>query len=149
MKRSLLFVALTVVVSGGCKKYRSNDDSSAPQGNSGGGGFGAEQAVRGAVKRVVTAAELHDLHLMLNTAKGASGRVPTAEETWNLLNQPDGNRQLVKLIQDKVITLVPNPQDEGLWAYGTEVPTEGGWILTHNGAERVTAQDFNARYGNR
>jgi len=38
MKRSLLFVALTVVVSGGCKKYRSNDDSSAPQGNSGGSG---------------------------------------------------------------------------------------------------------------
>jgi hypothetical protein len=146
MKRVLLFVALTVVVSGGCRKRGSDD----PGQYSGGGnptGYGAEQAVRGAVKRTVTAAELHDLHLMLNTAKGASGRVPTSQETWNLLNQPDGNRQLAKLIQDQVITLVPNPQDEGLWAYGTEVPTEGGWILTHNGAERVTAQDFNARYG--
>jgi hypothetical protein len=146
MKRLLLFVALTVVVSGGCKKRRSDDEGQ----YSGGGnptGYGAEQAVRGAVKRVVTAAELHDLHLFLNNAKGASGRVPTAQETIAALNQPDGNRQLAKLIQDQVIILVPNPQDEGLWAYGKEAPTEGGWILTHTGAERITAQDFNARFG--
>lgn len=143
MKRLLLFVALIVVVSGGCKK-KADDGPYSGGGNP--TGYGAEQGVRGAVKRVVTAAELHDLHLMLNTAKGASGRVPTAQETWSLLNQPDGNRQLVKLIQDKVITLVPNPQDEGLWAYGTEAPTEGGWILTHDGPERVTAADFRARF---
>jgi len=144
MKRSLLFVALTVVVSGGCKK-KSDDEGQ----YSGGGNptvMGAEQAVRGAVNRVVTAAELHDLHLFLNNAKGASGRVPTSQETIAALGQPDGNRQLSKLIQDKVITLVPNPQDEGLWAYGTEVPAEGGWILTHSGAERVTAADFKARF---
>jgi hypothetical protein len=140
----LLFVALTVVVSGGCKK--KSDDGGQYSGGGNPTPEGAAQAVRGAVKRVVTAAELHDLHLMLNTAKGASGRVPTSQETWTLLNQPDGNRQLAKLIQDKVITLVPNPQEEGLWAYGTEVPTEGGWILTHTGAERVTAADFKARF---
>ena len=146
MKRSLLFVALTVVVSGGCKKKSSDDEGQ----YSGGGnptGYGAQQAVRGAVNRVVTQAELHDLHLFMNTVKGASGRVPTSQETWDALSRPDGNRKLVQLIQDKVITLVPSPQEEGLWAYGTEVPTSGGMILTHSGVERVTAQDFNARFG--
>ena len=145
MKRLLLFVALTVAVAGGCKKKKDDEGQ-----YSGGGNptvYGAEQGVRGAVNRVVTAAELHDLHLMMNTAKGASGRVPTSQETIAALGQPDGNRQLAKLIQDGVIVLVPNPQEEGLWAYGKEVPTQGGWILTHTGAERVTAQDFSARFG--
>jgi len=145
MTRCLLFVALTVVVAGGCKKYRSNSDDSAPaSGGAAGGGFGAEQAVRKAVDRVVTAAELHDLHLFMNNAKLSLGRVPTSQETWAALNQPDGNRQLVKLIQDGLLVLVPNPQDEGLWAYAKEAPTTGGWVLTHSEPRRVTPAEFAA-----
>jgi hypothetical protein len=138
MTRLLLFVALTVVVAGGCKKVT---DSPPPSGG-GGGGFGAEQAVRGAVNRVVTAAEMHDLHLFMANAKLSLGRVPTSQETWEALNRPDGNRQLVKLIQDQLLILVPNPPDEGLWAYAKEAPTQGGWILTHSGESRVTPQEF-------
>ena len=141
MKRSLLFVALTVVVSGGCKKYRDTEEP-ASSNNQAGSGFGAEQAVRGAVNRVVTAAELHDLHLFMTNAKLTSGRVPTAQETWAALTQPGGNPKLVKLIQDGILVLVPNPQEEGLWAYSKEAPTQGGWVLTHSEPKRVTAQEF-------
>jgi hypothetical protein len=148
MKRLLLFVALTVVVAGGCKKYTSSsDDTSGSSGGGGGSGFGAEQAVRGAVQRTVTMAELHDLHLFMNNAKLSLGRVPTKQETWEALNRPDGNRQLVKLIQDGTLILVPQPQDEGLWAYSKEAPTLGGIVLTHDGAERVTANEFLNRFG--
>ena len=59
MKRSLLFVALTVVFSGGCRKTSSDDGP-----YSGGGNptpEGAAQAVRGAVNRTVDAVEMHDL----------------------------------------------------------------------------------------
>jgi hypothetical protein len=140
MKRLLLFVALTVVVAGGCKK-KSNDDGP----YSGGGNptpEGAAQAVRKSVEQVVTAAELHDLHLMMNTAKLSSGRVPTAQETWEALNRADGNPKLRKMIQDGLIVLVPNPQEEGLWAYDKNAPTTGGWVLTHSEPRRVTAAEF-------
>lgn len=147
MKRSLLFVALTVVVAGGCKKLTETQETSGGSSGGGGGGFGAEQAVRGAVQRTVTAAELHDLHLFMNNAKLSMGRVPTSQETLEALNRPDGNRQLLKLIQDGTLILVPQPQDEGLWAYSKEAPTLGGMVLTHDGPERVTANEFLNRFG--
>ena len=147
MKRLLLFVALTVAVAGGCKKLTETQETSSGGGGGGGSGFGAEQAVRGAVQRTVTAAELHDLHLFMTNAKLAMGRVPNSKETWDALNRPDGNRQLVKLIQDGTLILVPSPQDEGLWAYSKEAPTLGGMVLTHDGAERVTANEFLNRFG--
>src|SRR5205809_8051603 len=107
MKRVMLFVALGVVVSGGCRKTSSNDGP-----YSGGGNptpEGAAQAVRGAVNRTVDAVEMHDLFILMNYAKGSTGHVPTAQETWDLLNKPDGNRQLVKFIQDGQIVLVDKP----------------------------------------
>jgi hypothetical protein len=143
MTRSLLFVALILAVSGGCRKVRDRPEP-ASSGNQGGSGFGAEQAVRGAVKRVVTAAELKDLHLFMNTRKLSSGRVPTGQETWAALNEPGGNPQLVQLIKDQVLILVPNPPEEGLWAYAAEAPTQGGWVLTHSEPKRVTAAEFRA-----
>jgi hypothetical protein len=145
MTRLLLFVALAVVVAGGCRKAGAGPDQGG--GSGGGGGFGAVQAVRGAVDRAVTAAELHDLHLFMTNAKLAMGRVPTAEETWAEISKPGGNPKLTKMIQDGLIILVAKPQEEGLWAYAKEAPTQGGWILSHSQPERVTAQEFATRYG--
>jgi hypothetical protein len=149
--RSLVVGVAVVLCVGlaGCKKAMNNDSSESSGQYSGGGnptGYGAQQAVRGAVNRTVTAAELHDLHLMLNTAKGASGRVPTSQETVGMLNRPDGNPKLREMVNDGTIVLVAAPQEEGLWAYDKNARTQGGWILTHNGAERVTAQDFASRF---
>ena len=140
MKRVVLFVALTVAVSAGCKK--SSSDNGQYSGGENPTGMGAEQAVRKAVDRVVTAAELHDLHLFMTNAKLSLGRVPTSTETWAALNQPDGNRQLVKMIQDGLLVLIENPPDEGLWAYAKEAPTTGGWVLMHSEPRRVTAAEF-------
>jgi hypothetical protein len=146
MARVMLVVALALGMSAGCKKKMKDDDGP----YSGGGNptpGGAAQAVRGAVNRTVTAAELHDLHIFMTYAKGSLGRVPTYQETWDMLNKPDGNPKLVALIKDGSIIMVPNPQDEGLWAYGKDVPTQGGMILTHTGVERVTAADYRTRFG--
>src|SRR3954453_18972844 len=115
MTRLLLFVALTVVGAGGCKKYRSNSDdtSNPPSGGGGGGSGGAPQAVRGAVQRVVVENDLHQLHLFMGNAKASLRPVPTAQETLAELSRPDGSREIVKLIQDGSLVLVPNPQEEG------------------------------------
>jgi hypothetical protein len=139
MKRLLLFVALAVAVAGGCKKTSSDGPYS-------GGGNptpeGAAQAVRKNVEQIVDAAELHDLHLFMTNAKLSSGRVPTSQETWEALNRPDGNRKLVQLIQSGTLILVPQPQEEGLWAYEKDAPTRGGWVLTHSEPRRVTPAEF-------
>ena len=83
----------------------------------------------------------------MTTVKGSTGRTPTSQETLAALSQPDGNQKLVSMIRDGTIVLVPTPGDEGLWAYGKEAPTQGGWILTHSQPERITAQEFASRYG--
>ena len=140
MARVMLVVALVIGMSGGCKKKKDDEGD-----YSGGGNptpMGAAQEVRGAVNRVVTAAELKDLHIFMSNAKLAMGRVPTSQETWTEINKPDGNRQLAKLIQDGILVLVPNPPEEGLWAYAKEAPTAGGWVLTHSEPRRVTAAEF-------
>ena len=143
MKRLMLFVALILAITAGCRKKH---DTAEPVGNQGwgggGGGGGGVMGVRGAVDRVVTAAELHDLHLFMSNAKLASGRVPTSQETWAALNEPGGNQKLVSLIKDGFLILVPNPPEEGLWAYSKEAPTQGGWVLTHSEPRRVTAAEF-------
>jgi hypothetical protein len=140
MTRLLLFVALTVVVAGGCRK------TSADAGPYSGGGNptpeGAAQAVRQNVKRAVTGIEMHDLHLMMNTMKLSSGRVPTSQEVMDALGRPDGNRQLLKFIQDGEIVVVPNPPEEGLWAYAKDVPTKGGWVITHTGEFQATPAQY-------
>jgi len=136
-------VALALGMSGGCNPKKGDD--AGPY--SGGGNptpEGAAQAVRKQVENVVTAAELHDLHLFMTNAKLSMGRVPTSQETWDALNRPDGNRKLVQLIQQGALILVPNPADEGLWAYAKDAPTRGGWVLTHSEPRQVTAAEFAA-----
>lgn len=142
--RQFLLIALACLVAVGCKKYR-DDSSDAPAGGGGGGGgagFGPVQAVRGAVDRTVTAAELHDLHLFMTNAKLSLGHVPTSQETWQSISGPGGNPKLTELIKSGKLILVPNPQEEGLWAYDKDAPTMGGWVLTHSEPRRVTAQEF-------
>jgi hypothetical protein len=144
MKLVVLVVALALGMSGGCKKKKDDEGQ-----YSGGGNptvYGAEQAVRKSVERTVTAAELHDLHLFINTVKGASGQMPTSQQTWEALNRPDGNRKLVQLIQEGLVILVPSPQEEGLWAYDKNVKTTNGMVLTNNGVERVNANEFSTRF---
>jgi hypothetical protein len=138
MKKFVL-IALACFAAAGCKKAREEPAQSS---NQGGSGFGAVQEVRGAVNRVVTAAELHDLHLFMNTQKLSTGRVPTAQETWQAISGPQGNPKLTQLIKDGILVLVPNPPEEGLWAYDRNAPTQGGWVLTHSEPRRVTAQEF-------
>lgn len=137
MKR-LVLLALACFAAAGCKK--KNDDP-APV-SQGGSGFGAEQGVRGAVNRLVTSAELKDLHLFMTHARGSLDRLPTKRETIAALSEPTGNPKLLAMINDGSIVLVDNPPEEGIWAYAKEAPTHGGWILMHSEPRRVTAQEF-------
>lgn len=78
----------------------------------------------------------------MTNAKLNLGRVPTSQETWQAISAPGGNAKLADLIKNGKLVLVPNPQEEGLWAYDVDAPTKGGWVLTHSEPRRVTPQEF-------
>jgi hypothetical protein len=78
----------------------------------------------------------------MTQAKLANGRVPTSQETWQAISGPQGNPKLTELIKSGQLILVPNPPEEGLWAYDKDAPTMGGWVLMHSEPRRVTAQEF-------
>lgn len=144
MKRFVV-IAVACIAVAGCKKYlETSQPADGNQGGGGqaGGGGGAVMAVHGAVQRTITAAELHDLHLFMTNAKLSNGRVPTAQETWQAISAPGGNAKLADLIKTGKLVLVPNPPEEGLWAYDRDAPTQGGWVLMHSEPRRVTAQEF-------
>ena len=145
MKRSLLFVALAVVVAGGCKKTSSDGPYS-------GGGNptpeGAAQAVRKQVETVlVTEVELRNLHQFMYNRYASTGQVPNSQETFAEVSQPTGDRKLVRLIQEQKLILVPNPTPEGVWAYEKDALTRGGFVLTQQGIERKSAQELSQMLG--
>lgn len=153
MQKLMCFAAfLMALAPGGCKKAMDKLESSAttpaknsasPGPYSGGGNptvDGATQAVRGAVERTVTQAELKSLHLFIYNAYSVEGRVPDSTTTYNVIYKED--QKLYNLIKDGFVVLVPNPTPEGVWAYVREVPERGGMVVVQQGVETMTPQKF-------
>lgn len=156
MKKVMLGVFLLAIVSSGCKKAMDKIESQSTktsesvtppsQGPYSGGGnptfTGAAQGVRGASNRTVTLNELKQLHLFMNTAYSASGQVPNSQVTYDTVYKEDP--KLYNLIKDGAVVLVPMPTPEGLWAYVSEAPTSGGFVVTLQGVERKTPPEVQA-----
>ncbi len=104
---------------------------------------GAAQGVRKAADRVVTDNELKQLHLfILNAQDPESGRLPDSTVTYGVIYKED--RKLYNLIKDGLVVLTPNPTPDGAWAYVKEAPTTGGFVVTRQGVETMTAAQFQA-----
>jgi len=105
--------------------------------NAGGPGMAAVQGVRGAVQRAVTVNELKNLHLFIDTASLASGRMPTKAEISAAVQKED--KKLYEFLADGTIVLTGSTARESCWAYQKDSATNGGWIVTHTGPEQVDA----------
>lgn len=154
MKRLLLFVALTVVVSGGCKKAMDKLENSAYQpasganqgggGGGGGGGFGAEQAVRKAVTREDLLEALTQIRLFIDNAS-VDGNMPSPETTYATLQREAP--KFAKLVADQKIILNPATTREQVWAYAP-LPQGNYAIASASGVEHpVDQQTLNRRLG--
>ncbi|WP_157369432.1 hypothetical protein [Zavarzinella formosa] len=156
MKWITLSVCVFAGLSAGCKKAMDKIESAAttPSSSSpapsssgpysGGGNptvLGATQAVRGAADRTVTLNELNNLKLFMYNAYSANGQVPDSRTTFDLLKE---DQKLYNLVKDGLVVLVSNPTPEGVWAYVKEAPTTGGFVVTQQGVERMTPQQFQA-----
>lgn len=105
--------------------------------------LGAAQGVRKAVDRLVTDNELKQLHLFIvNAQDPESGRLPDSTVTYGVIYKED--RKLYNLIKDGLVVLVPNPTPEGAWAYVAAAPISGGFVVTRQGVETMTAAQFQA-----
>jgi hypothetical protein len=139
---ALLFALMFAVA--GCKKRQAAAKGSTTQAP-GGGGLGVVQQVKGAVQRTVTAKELDDLRIYIDTASLASGRMPNKETILKEVKTAD--RKLGQLIEDGAIVLTGATQREGVWAYEKDAPERGGMVLTSTGVERLSADELNQRLG--
>ena len=143
MNRTKLLLIVVMVSIVGC---RPRPGGPTPGGNDPSGGdpvLGAVQGVRAAAKRAVTQAEMHDLHLFIETASLASDRMPAKEFILETMKKE--NRKLSEMLQDGSIVLTGIQKREGVWAYEKDAPTKGGFILSQNGVERLSAEEVKQR----
>ena len=89
--KPLLLAAFAAAAAGCNSKSKKDDDAPAQP-------YFQQPAVPGVagkpVARVVTGAELKDLHLFIETASGASGTMPSVAEITQVISAPSGNRLL-------------------------------------------------------
>jgi hypothetical protein len=165
--RLLTAVALiTLVTASGCKKKTPASAAPVAQQNGGamavapgpgggvvagapgvaeGGGGGAVQAVRGAVARVVNLEDMKQIHIYIENASGASGRMPSQQETLAALMQEAP--KIAELVNDGTIVLHNARTREEVWAYEKKALDQSGWVVTSNGVERMESAALRQRLG--
>jgi hypothetical protein len=162
--RKLLLLGLALLVLAGCKKgtKAAKATSAQPAGASGGpsvhaptgvvlnpaaggGSGGAVQAVRMAATRTVNLIQLDQLRLFIETASGASGRMPTAQEITAAVQKEAP--QIAKLVRDKAIILTGTRSRENIWAYTADPQDAAGQhlVVTSSSIERMPAADLRQR----
>ena len=156
MRTILTAAVFAAALAGGCetkKKAKPTTKATEPDRSSGGGGGGsssggsggAVQAVRGAVKRIVDQNDLRNIHLFIENASGASGRMPSQNETYAAIQKEAPT--LAKKIDDGIITLCNPRTREEIWAYETDALQKGGWVCSSSGVERMEAETLKQRLG--
>jgi hypothetical protein len=166
--RNLLLIGLALVVlTAGCKKAsntststQTTPTSNASSGNEfaahapsgvvlnpglgGGGGGGAAQAVRKAATRIVTQFEMKDIHLVIETAYGASGQMPSKEEIEAVLKSQKSKAS--PLLGERVIVLTGTRTRENIWAYTQDAQnSQGHFVATSNGIETISTEALRQR----
>jgi hypothetical protein len=143
MRTTTLIALMFVLVLTGCKRGPRPPTSPKAEDPV----VAAVQGVNRAVKRSVTLQEMHDLHLTIEQAYGEMGMMPTKEFVLDL--EKKENRKLYTMLQDGLIVLTGTKVHESVWAYEKDAPTAGGYILSHNGPERLmSAEEVKLRLAN-
>ena len=159
-----LALFLATVSLAGCKKkvtpVSSAPSSSAPatvvapgpgggvvvNAGGGGGSGGAAQAVRGAVQtKAVDANMMKQIHTYIEYASGASGKMPSTQETVAALQMETPT--IAALVNDGTIVLNPARSRDDVWAYEKKAYESRGWVATSQGVETMDAATLKSRLG--
>ena len=96
-------------------------------------------------RKAVNANDMKQIHLFIETASGASGRMPTAAETYETLRKEAPN--LYKLVEDGTIVLHPARTRNDIWAYERKAYDSSGWVASSAGVEQMDSQTLRQRLG--
>jgi hypothetical protein len=145
MKRSILFIALILVISAGCRKYRTEPEgNNQPLGVGTGGGGPGVMGVRGAVNREELEHALGQIRIFIENASGVDGTMPSVQTTYAALQKEAP--KYAKYVDDRLIVINPAKSREEVWAYAV-LPQGNYAVLTSSGIERKTLQELNTLLG--
>jgi hypothetical protein len=100
----------------------------------------------GAAGRAVALAEMKDLHLFIENASVVDGRMPKPSEIYEALVAA-GARKAAEHVKLGSIVLTEATQRESIWAYDYRALTNGGYAISQNGVETLTAAELRQRLG--
>lgn len=97
--------------------------------------------------KAVTEADMKDVWIFIENRSGATGKMPGPDEVYAALKGAGANA--FDLVQDGSIALTGSRTRESVWAYEAKALKSGGFVVTQNGVETVTAAALAQRLAGR
>ncbi len=100
----------------------------------------------GAAGRAVALAEMKDVHIFMENASVVDGKMPKPSAVYEALVAA-GSKKAAEHVRLGSIVLTGATQRESIWAYDYNALTNGGYAVTQNGVETLTAAELKQRLG--
>jgi hypothetical protein len=97
--------------------------------------------------KAVAKADMNDVWVFVENRSGASGKMPSVQDIQAAL--VEAKSPAAELVRYGSIVLTGSGTRESVWAYERNALTNGGWVVSQNGVETVTAAELKNRLGSR
>jgi hypothetical protein len=142
MRSLIALVLMFTAVSGGCKKSAKPTEKQPDQPTAGGTNQPVPPTTTGPQ---VSAKDMEDIRLSIDTFSGASGQMPPPKMTADALQQ--AGSPAADMVKKGLIVIAPARTRDDVWAYEAKALDQGGYIVTANGVEQVGAAEAKRRLG--
>jgi len=95
----------------------------------------------------VTEADMKEIWVFIDNRSGATDKMPSIVEIGAALNA--ARSHAADLIKDGSIVLTGARMRDAVWAYEKKARTQGGWVVSQNGVENLTAAVLENRLAGR
>jgi hypothetical protein len=140
MKTATLCLVMLVTCIGGCKARKPKESTpSAPQ------KLDAMDRIIKNTKSNLNAIQVHDLQLFIAQMEIGEGRMPSKQEILDYAKKE--NPKLYKILDDGAFVLTGTKVRESVWAYEKDADSEGGWVVSHAGEQKLKAEEVRKLLG--
>jgi hypothetical protein len=150
MRSRILFAGLFACILLGCEKKSAkftgsaNDAVSTPTNAR---ASPAEVASATTAAMPVSQNDMNDIWLFIDARSGAGGQMPSLQDVYTALVA--AKSPAAELARGGSIVVTGTRTRESIWAYEANAITQGGWVASQNGVEKLTAADLNRRLAGR
>jgi len=93
----------------------------------------------------VTEADMKEIWIFIENASGATGKMPEPALVISALVQAES--KAAALVKDGSIFLTGSKVHESVWAFETKALSQGGWVASQSGVEKLSAAELKRRLG--